>query len=406
MMRSRIGSRTTTARRRRAHGVAWSSFAVALALPVAAGASNMTHVRTPVLWKDVPCVTLHDRSENPVMHLPYGITKRDTRVTPDEVWNSRRHQFFAFCRPAHPQNYLPNWIAQADVDDALEVGLVEKGLDLEGILESNTQWAGCWFRINEDAERRPITFVRANAGVDWDTSAVPAGVYTLYGYTYEPVFNVWWVRPGFVKVHDGDPFAVGPGAAIALASAEDATPYRDQEIHLPTCVHATEGATYTLYWAHTAAEPQWQVYEADVEVPATSFDIAFTPPEALRKESGLLRLDVTDGEGTYTAYVKEPIVTIDADDPDACTPGGSIIGNPCADSSGDDSADDDASVSSGEADSTDAGQATGATGPVQSGGDAAGGGEGCGCSTHDASPGAGVAWLVGIALRRRRSRRC
>lgn len=387
-----------------------------VAIPMAASASNMTHPRTPVVWDNTPCMTLHDRGNGAVMHVPYAIPNEDIEVTKDEVADSRTHQFFAYCRPHHPQNYLPGWITQVDVDAAALLGLVEKGLDAEGILESNTEWEDCWFRINEDADRRPITYAMAEAGVDWDTADVPAGVYTLYGYTYEPVFNVWHLRPGVVKVHDGDPLAVGPAAAISVADIDDTTPYRDEELLLPSCVNAAAGSTYTTYWALTDADPTWEVYEADLEVPGETFDVAFTPPEGLWGESGLIRLDITEpGGSTYTAYVSEPIVTINADNPDACDQGGGFIGSPCEDSSGggdtassggdDDNSDGTASTTDAATTGGTSGGTTDATGPMQTGGDEGTGGESCGCVVDDdRSWRAALLLLVPLAMRRRRAR--
>jgi hypothetical protein len=100
-----------------------------------------------------------DRSVDPVLHLPYGIPREDTAVTSDEVPDSRTHQFFAFCRRRHPQDYLPNWITWADVDAAVMTGKVESSDDIapRDVLESSTAWQGCWYRITEDDERRSRT---------------------------------------------------------------------------------------------------------------------------------------------------------------------------------------------------------------------------------------------------------
>src|SRR5688572_15773085 len=148
--------------------------------PSLASASNMTHPRTPVLWEggggecelpmiESPCMTLHDRSDDPVLHLPYGIPYEDLEVTPDEVTDSRTHQFFAFCRPHSPQDYLPGWITDADVDAAVTKGLLEVGtVEPADIMTSNETWQDCFVRITADTERRPIACPMAEAGVEWD----------------------------------------------------------------------------------------------------------------------------------------------------------------------------------------------------------------------------------------------
>jgi hypothetical protein len=161
---------------------------VVISWPSSAAATNTRHVRTPVLWTDVPCMTLHDRSQGAVMHLPYDIPYEDTEVGPDEVADSRTHQFFAMCRSKPTAPELPWWITQADLDAAIaaDIDLSTVGTGPSDILETATDWDGCWVRINADDDRRPITFAAAAAGVDWDTSAVAAGSYVLWGYTWEP----------------------------------------------------------------------------------------------------------------------------------------------------------------------------------------------------------------------------
>ncbi len=368
----------------------------------------MTHVRTPVVWEDVACVELFDRTGGAVMHLPYTIPKEDLEIGPDEVADSRRHQFFAFCRPHHPQDFLPTWITEADVAAAeavpelLEPGTVEQ----DDILELSDRWADCWFRINGDDERRPISFEMADQGVDWDTSAVPAGVYTLYGYTWEPVFNIWSLRPGVLKVHDGDPHAVGPAAAITTG---ELTPYRDEEVMLEGCFHAPEGSTFTVYWSLTPppdVEPEWNEYLQD-EVAGEAFAFGFTPPEPMWGESGMIRIDVTDPDDrTYTAYQADPMLVINESDPNACNESGGFIGSPgCGDESSGTGVDStgaptstETSATSDTASGTDDTAST--TAPMQTS-DGGGGGDTCTCTT-DARPGAIAALFVLLPLVRRR----
>lgn len=382
-------------------------------VPAVASASNMTHPRTPVTWEGTPCLTLHDRSEDPIFHLEYGIPFEDLDVTPDEVPGSRRHQFFAYCRPHHPQDFLPTWITQADVDAAVAAELVGEGVvETTDILEFSEHWADCWFRINGDDERRPISNAMAAAGVDWDTSAVPAGVYTLNGYTYEPVFNIWTLRPGVMKIHDGDPHAIGPAAAI---STGELTPYRDDEVMIEGCAHALPGSTFTAYWAVTPmpnVEPDWIEYVVDQELPGEDFAFGFTPPEPLWGESGLIRVDVSDPEGrTYTAYQADNMLVINSDNPDSCDQGGSFIGSPCGGTTGgdDSTGGSEGDTAVGTADSGDGesgdvtdGEATGNSGQT---GDDGGAPKGCACA---ASGGVGGTWLVGLVVplvrRRRRAR--
>ena len=375
-------------------------------VPSIAGASNMTHPRTPVLWEDVPCMTLHDRSAGATFHLPYSIPFEDLEVTPDEVADSRRHQFFAYCRPHHPQDFLPTWITGADVQAAADkMLLMVETVEQQDILESNTNWTDCWFRINEDADRRPISQSNADEGVDWDTTGIPAGGYTLYGYTYEPVFNVWWLRPGVMKLHDGDPDAVGPVGAI---STGELTPYRNETVTLDGCIDALDGTTFDVSYALVTPDPpEWLDYDQGLAIDGDAFSFDFTPPADLAGQSGMIRVVFTDPQNrTYTTYQADNILVIDADDPEACSEGGSFIGTPCSDSSGSDSGSsgDSVGTSEGTTSDTNADTSASATG-MQTGDDGGPGPKDCACASDRGS--ASWSWMValfGIAIARRRRR--
>src|SRR5688572_15917688 len=263
---------------------------VALA-PTLAHATDGLEPRAWVVWSDVECREIVDRDAEPTWHLEYGIPYEDTEITPDEVADSRRMQFFAFCRDNTPNEYLPIWITWADVMAAAEMDLVDPTtIENDRVLETSDLWDGCWFRLNADDARIPITYDDAAAGVDWDTLGVPAGGYTIQGYTWHPAFSLWTERPGFVKVIDGDSDAVGPAVAITM---DDFTLYRDETAVLEGCVDAMEGSTLTAYWAVSAADPEWTPI-MDETIEGTSFEIAFAVPDDLVGTSALFRIDVTD----------------------------------------------------------------------------------------------------------------
>lgn len=379
---------------------ALSCIALVSLAPRLAEASNMTHPRTPVLWDDVPCLTLHDRSRGPIVHLPYAIPFEDTEPGPDEVTNSRTHQFFAFCRSHSASDYLPTWITPTDVDDAVAVGLIEAGVVVpEDIMETSVAWEGCWIRINADDDRRVIDFANADAGVEWDTTDLAPGGYSIEGYTYEPVFNVWWRRPGAIKLHDGDPDAVGPVAAI---STGELTPYRDDTVMLEGCVDALPGTTFTVLYALTSPEaPEWFEYLADQPIAGDEFAFELTPPPQLWGQSGVIRVDFTDPmDRTYTAYQAENILVIDEDNPASCGEDSGSAGS-CGESSSSSSSDPDGSSSD---------PATTASGSTTSdaGSDAETSmldelpADGCGCATTS-SPASAIV-LLALAGRRRRRR--
>lgn len=379
----------------------------ALLAPATAEAGNGLHPRTPVVWDDSPCVTIVDRSVDPTVDLTYAIPFADTDVTEDEVTDSRTHQFLAFCRDKNPQTVLPNWVAWADV-----VAAGEKPLDVDpaevqdaNVLDLSREWSGCWDRVTEDADRRPITDAVAAQPVVWDTTGLDAGPWVVYGYTYEPAFNVYVRRSGFIQVVDDlDPAATGPGAAI---TTKEQILYKGGETTFEGCLAAMEGSTIDLYWSIADESPEWVPFVENEPVMGTSLSIPFVAAEEMTGKASMIRLDVTDPMGrTYSAHMTELVMVLLQDNPNECDDGGSsFVSNPGCDPAG----------STGEADDTGGDDANGdgttsaaGDGPMASTGPAADGGNGDGgkCSVG-ASPANGplALGLFGLGLlgwRRRR----
>lgn len=375
--------------------------ATALLAPAVAQAGNGLHPRTPVVWNGVECRGMHDRTSAATWHVEYDIPYEDTEVTVDEVADSRRHQFFALCRDNSPQDFLPNWITWADVMAAGDAGLVDPAtITDEQVLETNADWSSCFQRINADDARLPITTENAAAGVAWDTAAVDPGGYTLFGYTWEPPFNLWVQRPGFVKVYDGDPDAVAP--AIAITTGEQVL-YKNGSGIIEGCVDALQGSTLAAYWAIAQDDPEWISFVEDEPVAGESFAIEFDAPEGLVGESGMLRVDITDPMGrTTTAYGIELVIVLPTDDPGSCGDGGGFVADPgCEDTGG-------SAESTGGGATDDGGIVTGTSGdagsttdPMADGGDAdgdGGGKGGCACSTAPAPVPLGGAALLVLGL--------
>ena len=274
-----------------------------------------------------------DRGVDSDYALVYGIPYEDTDVTADEVEDSRTHQFFAICRQTYLHEDLPQWITTDDVEATVqnyEDFVIPSDDD---IFEVATDWDGCWQRISEDSDRRPITDAIASEPVIWDTTTVPAGVYLLLGYTYEPPFNLWSARAGgVVRVHDGgDPAASGPAAAITTGQESACS---GDTISTEGCVSALPGTTMTaFYTANPGPDPfdsTW-VPIADAEnvpVEGEQFMLDWEVPGEAAGTSAILRIDFTDPNGmTYTAYQYEPIIMLPdesaacADEPVDCTGG-------------------------------------------------------------------------------------
>ncbi len=378
---------------------AWIAFPAAAALGVVAAsgsaqAGNSQHPRTPVEWDNVTCMEFVDRTVEANYDLVYGIPFEDTDVTPEEVVGSRTQQFFALCRQTSPQEDLPSWISMADVEQTLinyEDFVTPQDDD---IFELATEWDGCWHRITQDADRRPITDAASSQPVSWDTSVVPAGAYVLLGYTYEPVSNLWSPRVGgVVRVHDeGDPAADGPAGAI---STGEQSPCVGDTVRIEGCVSALPGTTMTASFAITsgpdASDPDWTAFAEDVPVQGDQFALEWVVPQEAGGASTLLRVDFTDPNGeTYTAYQYEANVVLPADsagcgaEPDDCM--GGFVMDPACETTGAGSTTDAAETDSG----------TSAAGSD-------GGDDGCGCRSQGDTPaGWGVLGLVALLARRRR----
>ncbi len=393
----------------RRHSLAVLGALAALATVSSAEASD-ARPRSTVVWpEDAACGTVVDRSQDPVVHLEYAASMDDLVLDPGEIETGRRFQFFAMCRDNGPQEPLPQWIT---FDDVTAAGMTIPKFDPMTIMpqqvldDAASGWPGCAERINADDARIPISAADAAVGVDWDTTGVPAGVYTIHGYTWDPTINIWSDRLGFVKVHDGDPTAAGP--AVAVTTLEQIL-YLDEVALIEGCVDASDGATMDVYWTRSL-EDDWQPYMTDEPVVGDAFAFEFDPPEGVMGESVVLRVDVTDGGMTHTGFMQELVVVLEQNNPDACTNGGGFIGEPgCADSGGEDA---DGSGTAGDASATSGatgdGDETGATSSADTSGMADGGDGGggtCACRSSSGS-GSGAVWLglglLGLAATRRR----
>ncbi len=307
--------------------LAWSGTALA---------GNGLKPRILVDWSGAPCMTIVDRSAQASINLPYSIALEDTELTEDEVEDSRRHQFFGFCRSYPPNEFLPRWITQADVDRAAMVGAGPQEVDAEDILESNAAWADCWVRINEDDDRKPITFPQATMGIDWDTTAAPAGTYLVEGYTWEPAINEWSNRPGVVKVVDGpDPALSGPALAI---NDYEIIANRNETVTVQGCASAEPDSTITAFYSLAGDGVEWTPFIEDDPLDGETFAVELTPPEALVGESSMIRIDIEDPSGRqYTNYMRGLLIVLESDGPGECDDGGFIGGAGCeepADGSG------------------------------------------------------------------------
>ncbi len=409
---------------RRCFGIllAASAWGVAL-VPADAAAVNGVKERLPVKWESPQCIEYVDRTQSSVYSFSYEIEDEDPSpgedLLPDEVADSRRHQFFALCRQETPQQPLPQWITWDDVERAVAKELVQmSAFEDDDVFETSSAWEGCWHRITPDDARLAISNENASEPVQWDTSGLAEGTYALWGYTWEPAFNLWSPRVGHVvKVFDGgDPADSGPGGAITTG---ELNLYANQTQPIEGCASALPGSTVTGYFATTeeAQSPDWQPtwipFTEPTELEDETFSLEFVPDDQSIGQSLLIRVDITDPMGrTFEAHMFDLVIVLAGSDTGDCDEGGGFIQNPGCGSDTDDSS-GGLETESGASTSTDTGDETqgNPSGSTTTGStpssdeDGGGSSEGCGCSQRSAPGGPMSAlMLLGLVARGRKRR--
>lgn len=404
-------------------GMACSRLAVCVALvapallTLDASASNKTKPRTPVEWPTEACMDFVDRSADPVYSFSYDIPREDPSpgepLTSDEVADSRRHQFFAMCHQRSPQQWPPVWIDAEDVQAAIDKGLINDDVvEDDEVLPGNPYWGGgCALELTD---KRPITNAMADSPVEWDTTGIDAGGYTLWGYTWEPAFNVWWPRTGhIVVVHDGNPEAAGPAGAVTNT---EVIVEMGQSAAIEGCAVGPAGTTVTGYFASTDGntgedwDPPWAPFSDTVELSDGTFSLDFVAPTEVAGDQVLIRVDIETPDGTiFEAHMTTLVSVLAGGQSGGCDEGsgGGFIGNPgCG---GDDSSGGSTGTDSGD-DSTSTSAAGTTTGEPASSGSSgsgisaggSGGGSGGGCRVGGSGPfSLLLLGLLGLVRRRR-----
>ena len=276
----------------------------------AARAGNGMHPRTPVLWPDAPCIQTVDPALEPTFTFSYAVPFDDTQLSVDELEDSRRHQFIAFCRQWPAGDPPPAYVSIADLERALETG-VELDASLldtaEATLETSLEWAGCWTRITADDARRPITHAAAAAPLEWDLAGVEAGTWMVAGYTWEPPLSIWRRAPWVLRVlplDDQDPRE----AAAAIALTPEGVP-PDDPLSIPVCVAAEPGSTLSLEWSSSKLDPlEWTLAQT---LPVTSqapLELGFDPSSAVPGDTLLFRVSLDQALGAD--YISHGLVRV------------------------------------------------------------------------------------------------
>lgn len=308
--------------------------------PAAVRAGNGTHPRTPVIWPQAPCRTIIDRSIDPILGMEYTIPYEDVEATPDEVEDSRRHQFLAFCRGTNVQEPYPSWLSWSDANAAKAKGLTSPDLADKDVLETNPEWKDCFLRITGDDQRRVITFAEAAKVVHWDLTAITAGPYLIHGYTWEPAFNAYWPTTGYVQVIDGpDRSTTLPGLGIYYGDLDGSgIIWSDQSLKVRGCPYALPESKVTAYWSQPMPIA-WTPFATDLVIDGESeFEVEFVPPpEAATGLQVLIRLDIVDPLGRkFSAHVSHLASVLAGDHPEmseTCDGNGFIAQESCGDGS-------------------------------------------------------------------------
>src|SRR5688572_16684710 len=207
-----------------------------LLAPAIAHGSNAATPRTPPVFKLQACLSVVDRSVDPVFHLDFAIPYEDQLLTEDEPADARRFQFFALCRDHDAQETLPSWIALADAEAALAAGAIDELPPEQDVLADHPAWpSACVQPMNAADDRIPITCDATAGGLDFDTTGMPAGNAIVYGYTHAPALNLWTPRAGLLRVTDGDDAAIDPVVSL-MSPLHEATAYTGSGYRILGCM--------------------------------------------------------------------------------------------------------------------------------------------------------------------------
>lgn len=380
--------------RRRLSATARGLLAVASVIAAAVPFDAAAHPNTPVpMFGEVPCMTVVDKSTEPVVEFMYGIDEPIGEIPPDNTKLEDNHtlQFFALKR-AFPGT-TPNWIGDYDLDRVEALGIVDPAQLLpEHVLEWTPELqADEWERIVPDDARLPLTPV-ASATIAWDTSASDSGAYLVYGYSWEPPVNLWTPRFGAVRVlEDGsDPASGGP--AVFLSVDLGATVTAGDDYLVRGCYDAAPGSELVLRWAARVPNAEWVWNEfGRLDVEAGELEVVLPTTADLAQQTLAIRADIVDPQGRSSLAM----APVGVDVRPAAPP--TNPGEDSSDSGGESETGDDGS-STGLGDGSGS-EDTGASGASNDDAD------GCSCS-HKGRGSSGAYWLMVFAvwsLRRRRT---
>lgn len=286
--------------------VATSAVLCTLTWSSAANASNSTRPRTAPRFPADPCLLEVDRTSNPQIDVAVDLPYEDVTLTDDEVEDSRTVRLIAACRSPTRTESMPNWIHGSDIERSRAAGVIDEVPPDEDVVETSTAWSDCIFEVSEPHR---LSCEDAGSGIRIDTSGLPAGVYELWGYTFEPPLNLWTRRPGLLVVRDG----VGddPGAAInSVSRPTDAWP---PEYTAVGC--AASASQLTIWWidansSQASSADAWTRLEPRELTSPGPFEFDFTLPVEALDKGIILRYAADAGEQTWLGEVESLLVTV------------------------------------------------------------------------------------------------
>jgi hypothetical protein len=301
-------------------------------LPVALASQARAHP-APAEAPDFPatqCVTVVDRDAQKNFDIEYSLLTDDTMFGLADIPlpDAKTHQFFAVAgavasdavsyqvfpfRPADAEPIeLPLWITVDDVKRAAHAsGTVEGAMFSQSdvpdgtTLADSSALAGLWQRVTQDDARVPITLEQAKQGARWNVQDVTPGVYSIAAYIFSPPYNGWAVRPGVIKVVDGEHDM--PAGTI---DSIDEFVFSYQGRRVSACLDVPKGTRLDAYFnVEERPEAGWMRWISGREVESGQLDLCFHDPKPELTGSVRMRFDLTGPDGTLTTLHSADTIT-------------------------------------------------------------------------------------------------
>ena len=307
----------------------WSGRIVVLAscLVARSASAHPSPAEPPAFFPD-DCIVVIDKRAQTSWHLDYAVITDDTAPEVDHVSlaDSKTHQFFALSGTLFERamsyeivlfddeegrvRAMPTWLDAGDVMRTA-AGVTPEDMTsftadqvLAGDILANDPVLSSAVRpLLPGTARAPITSERATAGVTWDLTDVPPGVYQIAAYIFSPPYNGWAARPGLIKVVDGT--AEPPAVTLEPIAGRV---FAGQGRRTRGCVHAPEGSTLEV---STRAQAEVaSAFEPWITQPADNGMFEVCLDNAGRNAALEVRVAVRAPSGAFTAMQSSDAVSL------------------------------------------------------------------------------------------------